>query len=128
MQQYWKDYDPAGFYDELINARGNARLPGKKLLSYLKSLSEEDIDVRRTAAESTIQAMGVTFTVYTDEGNIDRSWPLDIIPRVIAKKQWDVAAKGLEQRLQALNMFIDDLYHDQKIIKDGIIPEFILKQ
>ena len=128
MQQYWKDYDPAGFYDELISTPGNARLPAKKLISYLKSLSPEDIDVRRNAAESTIQAMGVTFTVYTDEGNIDRSWPLDIIPRVIAKKQWDVAAKGLEQRLQALNMFIDDLYHDQKIIKDGVIPEFVLKQ
>ncbi len=128
MQQYWKDYNSTGFYDELISARGNARLPAKKLVSYLKSLTAEDIAARRMAADATIQAMGVSFTVYTDEGNIDRAWPLDIIPRVIAKKQWDVAEKGLAQRLQALNMFIDDLYHDQKIIKDGIIPEFVLKQ
>ncbi|WP_455324947.1 circularly permuted type 2 ATP-grasp protein [Marinagarivorans algicola] len=128
MQQYWKEYDSSGFYDELMSARGNARLPAKKLVSYLKSLTPEDIAARRMAADATIQAMGVSFTVYTDEGNIDRAWPLDIIPRVIAKKQWDIAEQGLAQRLQALNMFIDDLYHDQKIIKDGIIPEFVLKQ
>ncbi|MDZ7925279.1 MAG: circularly permuted type 2 ATP-grasp protein [Marinagarivorans sp.] len=128
MQEEWKNYDPGKFYDELISRPGNARKPAKKLFSYLKSLSAEDLAGRRQAAEATIKAMGVTFTVYTDEGNIDRSWPFDIIPRVIAKKQWDTTAEGLKQRLQALNLFIDDLYHDQKIIKDGIIPEFVLKQ
>lgn len=128
MQNSWKAYDPAGFYDELISTPGNARAPAKKLISYLKTLSPEDMEIRRNAAEATIQAMGVSFTVYTDEGNIDRSWPFDIIPRVIAKRQWDQTAEGLKQRLQALNLFIDDLYHDQKIIKDGIIPEFVLKQ
>lgn len=124
----WKDYQPGDFYDEIISSPGNARKPAQKLLSYLKSLSEDDIASRKLAAESTIREMGVSFTVYTEEGNIDRAWPFDIIPRVIAKKQWDQTSAGLEQRLQALNMFIDDLYHDQKIIKDGIIPEFVIKQ
>jgi len=128
MQNSWKAYDPTGCYDELISTPGNARAPAKKLISYLKTLSPEDMEIRRNAAEATIQAMGVSFTVYTDEGNIDRSWPFDIIPRVISKRQWDQTAEGLKQRLQALNLFIDDLYHDQKIIKDGIIPEFVLKQ
>lgn len=124
----WNDYQPGDFYDEIISSPGNARKPAQKLFSYLKSLSEDDIDSRKLAAEATIREMGVSFTVYTEEGNIDRAWPFDIIPRVISKKQWDQTAAGLEQRLQALNMFIDDLYHDQKIIKDGIIPEFVLKQ
>ena len=124
----WKEYESGGFYDEIISSPGNARKPAQKLLSYLKSLSEDDIDSRKLAAESTIREMGVSFTVYTEEGNIDRAWPFDIIPRVISKKQWDQTAAGLEQRLQALNLFIDDLYHDQKIIKDGVIPEFVLKQ
>lgn len=124
----WKDYNPDGFYDELISSPGYARKPAKKLVSYLKTLSEEEIAARKHAAETTIREMGVSFTVYTEEGNIDRAWPFDIIPRVIDKKQWDKTAAGLKQRLQALNMFIDDLYHDQKIIKDGIIPEFVLKQ
>ena len=128
MTVAWNEYDSGMFYDELISSPGNARAPARKLISYLKSLSEEDINTRKLAAELTIREMGVSFTVYTEEGNIDRAWPFDIIPRVISKKQWNRAEAGLKQRLQALNMFIDDLYHDQKIIKDGIIPEFVLKQ
>lgn len=124
----WSTYSSDKFYDELINSNGNARKQAKKLVSLLRSLSEEDIASRKQSAESTIKEMGVSFTVYTEGGNIDRAWPFDIIPRVISSKQWARAEAGLKQRLQALNLFIDDLYHDQKIIKDGIIPEFILKQ
>lgn len=128
MTQIWKDYDASHFYDELINAAGNPRVPARKLVNYLKSLSEEEMTARKLASDLTIREMGISFTVYTEEGNIDRAWPFDIIPRIISKKQWDKTEAGLTQRLQALNMFIDDLYHDQKIIKDGIIPEFVLKQ
>ena len=124
----WSTYSSDKFYDELINSNGNARKQAKKLVSLMRSLSEEDIASRKQSAESTIKEMGVSFTVYTEGGNIDRAWPFDIIPRVISSKQWERAEAGLKQRLQALNLFIDDLYHDQKIIKDGIIPEFILKQ
>ena len=124
----WSTYSSDKFYDELINSNGTARKQAKKLVSLMRSLSEEDIASRKQSAESTIKEMGVSFTVYTEGGNIDRAWPFDIIPRVISSKQWERAEAGLKQRLQALNLFIDDLYHDQKIIKDGIIPEFILKQ
>lgn len=124
----WNDYQSGDFYDELISSPGHARKPAKKLLSCLKSLSNDDIAARKIAAELTIKEMGVSFTVYTEEGNIDRAWPFDIIPRVISRREWDKTAAGLKQRLQALNLFIDDLYHDQKIIKDGVIPEFILRQ
>ncbi|WP_075186070.1 circularly permuted type 2 ATP-grasp protein [Teredinibacter haidensis] len=124
----WKDYSPNDFFDELMSSPGNARKPAKKLVSHLSSLSEEDIASRKLAAESTIKEMGVSFTVYTEGGNIDRAWPFDIIPRTISSKQWAVAAAGLEQRLTAINLFINDIYHEQKIIKDGVIPEFVLKQ
>ncbi|VUD64834.1 hypothetical protein TDB9533_03413 [Thalassocella blandensis] len=124
----WTDYSSTGFYDELLTDSGNPRKSSRKLLNYIKTLNDGDVASRKHAAELTIKEMGVTFTVYTEEGNIDRAWPFDIVPRIIDKKQWDKTAEGLKQRLQALNMFIDDLYHDQKIIKDGIIPEFILKQ
>ena len=125
----WKQYElQDGFYDELISSPGNARQPARQLANYLSSLTEEDILSRKIAAESTIKDMGVSFTVYTEGGNIDRAWPFDIVPRVISRNQWDKTAEGLKQRLQALNMFIDDLYHDQKILKDGIVPEFVLKQ
>lgn len=124
----WKDYKTGNFYDEIINSSGNPRKPAQKLYSYLNSLNSEDIASRKTAAELAIKEMGISFTVYTDEGNIDRAWPFDIIPRVISKTQWDKTDAGLKQRLQALNLFIDDLYNDQRIIKDGIIPEYVLKQ
>lgn len=124
----WKQYSSGIFYDEIMNGAGKARSPAKKLVSHLSALSEEDISSRKLAAESTVKEMGVSFTVYSEAGNIDRAWPFDIIPRVISASQWSKAADGLKQRLQALNMFIDDLYHDQKIIKDGVIPEFVLKQ
>ncbi|WP_320819294.1 circularly permuted type 2 ATP-grasp protein [Thalassolituus sp.] len=125
----WKQYElQENFFDELISSPGNARQPARQLVNYLSSLSEDDINSRKIAADSTIKDMGVSFTVYTEGGNIDRAWPFDIVPRVISKTQWDKTAAGLKQRLKALNMFIDDLYHDQNIIRDGIIPEFILKQ
>ena len=72
--------------------------------------------------------MGVTFTVYTEEeGSIDRAWPFDIIPRVIPKSEWVQIEAGLKQRVLALNKFIDDLYHEQRIVKDGIFPASLLK-
>lgn len=124
----WKDYDARSFYDESINDGGNPRLPAKKLINYLQSLDQEEIHRRQKLADAAIQDMGITFTVYTEEGNIDRLWPFDIIPRTISAKQWSVTEKGLIQRLEALNLFINDLYHDQHILKDNILPRHILEQ
>jgi uncharacterized circularly permuted ATP-grasp superfamily protein len=101
---------------------------GRRLASHLASLTPEELRIRQETAEATIRQMGISFTVYTEEGNIDRAWPFDIIPRTIQARQWQVTANGLKQRLRALNMFIDDIYHDQHIIKDGVIPDHILTQ
>ncbi len=127
MDTLTSNYQAGIFFDELIDDKGNARPPAKQLLKYLNSLPTEELEKRRLAAEATVQEMGVSFTVYTEEGNIDRAWPFDIIPRTIDAKDWEVTAAGLKQRLTALNRFIDDLYHDQNCIKDGIIPEHIIK-
>lgn len=126
MSIKWQEYAPGDFYDELIAPNGKPRPPAKKLVEYLGSLSSEELNKRKKLAESTIQEMGVSFTVYTDEGNIDRAWPFDIIPRAISAKQWSKTEAGLKQRLKALNMFITDLYNDQAILKDGVVPEEII--
>lgn len=128
MDTFIKDYNSGVFYDELIDSSGSARTSSQQLLKYLSSLPKEELEKRKLMAESTIQEMGISFTVYTEEGNIDRAWPFDIIPRTISVKTWRVAEAGLKQRLTALNRFIDDLYHDQNCIKDGIIPEHIIKE
>jgi uncharacterized circularly permuted ATP-grasp superfamily protein len=128
MSIRWKEYPNSGLYDELINERGNARKPAKRLANYMSKLGAEELQRRSQLADATIQDMGVSFTVYTDEGNIDRAWPFDIIPRIIPAKEWTQIADGLKQRLKALNLFINDLYHEQQVIKDGIIPAYLIEK
>lgn len=127
MSIRWKEYPNAGFYDELINERNNPRKPAKRLAAYFTKMGYEELRKRRQLADANVQDMGVSFTVYTDEGNIDRAWPFDIIPRIIPAKEWNQVAEGLKQRLKALNMFINDLYHGQEIIKDGIVPSYLIE-
>ena len=66
--------------------------------------------------------MGITFNVYGDTAGTERIFPFDLIPRIIPAAEWDHIERGLKQRIHALNAFIDDIYHDQKILKDGVIP------
>jgi uncharacterized circularly permuted ATP-grasp superfamily protein len=124
----WGSYKVKGIYDELIRAAGKPRPAAQSLCDYLRALKDKEIEEYKAAAELAIHVMGITFTVYSeDEGSIDRAWPFDIIPRIIPKTEWDQIERGLQQRVQALNLFIDDLYHDQKIIKDKVFPGELLK-
>jgi uncharacterized circularly permuted ATP-grasp superfamily protein len=126
MRVNWKNYNPGKFYDEIISTPGYARKPARGLASYLRSLTHEELLRKKTAAELAIKTMGISFTVYSDAGNIDRAWPFDIIPRVIAEKEWNHTSLGLQQRLKALNCFIHDIYNDQKVFKDKIIPKELI--
>jgi uncharacterized circularly permuted ATP-grasp superfamily protein len=122
----WTEYQPGEFYDELFAAPGNARPAAEHLTSYLASLGQRELAERQGDAERAIAEMGITFTVYTEGQNIDRAWPFDVIPRTIEAQEWARIERGLVQRLRALNHFIDDLYHDRRIIADGVVPEDII--
>ena len=123
----WGGYRVKGLYDELIRAAGKPREAARALAGYLRSLTDADIEERKQAAEAAIRVMGITFTVYSEEGgSIDRSWPFDIIPRIIPASEWRRIERGLEQRVRALNLFINDLYHEQRIVKEGVFPEAVL--
>ncbi|WP_166424819.1 circularly permuted type 2 ATP-grasp protein [Paraglaciecola sp. 20A4] len=123
----WNKYDTGPFYDELVKNPGEPRAYAKDLCEYIQDLSDAELQEYKAAAESAIKVMGITFRVYNDEeGSIDRVWPFDIVPRLIDLKEWQQIEKGLKQRVKALNMFIDDLYNDQKIIADGIFPQDLL--
>lgn len=113
-------------YDELIRPDGLPRPAAKPLFDYLARLSPEDLDARREAVNAAIMTMGITFTVYSDGANIDRAWPFDIIPRVMPKTEWLRIDIGLKQRLVALNLFINDLYNEQRIVKDKVFPLEVL--
>ena len=94
--------------------RGRQAAPGGRVLfDYLAKLRPAELNERRAAVDAAIMTMGITFTVYSDGANIDRAWPFDIIPRIIAARRVAPHRAGLKQRLTALNLFIDDLYHEQ---------------
>jgi uncharacterized circularly permuted ATP-grasp superfamily protein len=123
----WGSYKVKNIYDEMLRASGRPRPAAQALSTYLHSLKDAEIEEYKVAAESAIHVMGISFTVYTEEeGSIDRAWPFDIIPRIIDKKEWQQVEAGLKQRVQALNLFIDDLYHKQRIVKDKIFPTELL--
>jgi uncharacterized circularly permuted ATP-grasp superfamily protein len=113
--------------DELIGDDGAPRPVAAALMQLIDSLGTETLVERQQVAELDILTMGITFTVYSDGQNIDRAWPFDIIPRVIPGDEWDRVTAGLAQRLRALNMFIDDLYNDQRVIADGVFPPDLLE-
>lgn len=116
------DYHVSEAYDELLEPGGRPRFAARALFQYLDSLRPGELEARRQAVDAAIMTMGITFTVYSEAGNIDRAWPFDIIPRVMAKREWMRIEEGLKQRLTALNLFINDLYNEQRIVKDGVFP------
>ena len=120
------DYDPENFYDEMFVAPNQPRPGSDLLIAKLDSLSEGELQRRQEAAELALLNMGITFNVYGDEAATEKIWPFDIIPRMIQTSDWKYLEGGLRQRIQALNLFIDDIYHDQKIVKDGVVPEFVI--
>jgi uncharacterized circularly permuted ATP-grasp superfamily protein len=122
----WTQYQPGEFYDELFAGPGAARPAASHLAQYLASLGKLSLAERQADAERAIAEMGITFTVYTEGQNIDRAWPFDVIPRTIEAAEWARVEQGLVQRLTALNRFIDDLYHERRIIADGVVPDDII--
>ena len=126
MKSIWENYNTEIAYDELMSSEFQPRQISYRLCQYLNSLNKSDIDKRKIAAELAILEMGISFTVYSDEGNIDRAWPFDIIPRIISSTEWRMVEKGLKQRLTALNCFIADVYDQQEFIKAGKMPAEII--
>ncbi|MFS8881991.1 circularly permuted type 2 ATP-grasp protein [Synechococcus sp. R55.3] len=121
-------YDPGeGFYDELFLGRNQPRPEAIPLIERIHSLEEGELQQRQAAAQAALFQMGVTFNVYGDSQGTERIFPFDIIPRIVSASEWQRLEKGLKQRIHALNLFIDDVYHDQKILKDRVIPAELIE-
>ena len=115
-------YNTDGFYDEMFAPDGSARPAVQMLVEGIESFPEGEFTRRQIAAEHALLRMGITFNVYADEQGIEKIFPFDLIPRIIDANEWEWIERGLKQRIHALNLFIDDVYHDQKILKDGVVP------
>ena len=110
MASHIKDYITSPFFDEYISASKGFRPHTKKIGKYLTSLNGKQLIEINNATESAIKSMGISFRVYSEEyiEGQDRSWPLDFIPRIIRKREWERVERGLRQRVKALNLFIED--------------------
>ena len=121
------EYEPeVEFYNELFSGKGRVRQPMKVLGDALGEMGSPELLRRQQAAERALLRMGITFQVYGDEGQGERVFPFDLIPRVITHQEWDQVERGLKQRITALNLFVADIYDGKKIIKDGIIPDSVV--
>ena len=122
MKHQWINYETSGFFDELLTGNSNPRIAARALVKYFKSISSEEMEQRASAARLAIRDMGVCFSLAENDGDADRPWPFDIIPRTIGSQTWNDVTLGLKQRTRALNLFIDDIYNSQNILRDGIVP------
>jgi len=120
------DYDPGDFYDELFVAKGQPRSESIPLIERIDSLSPDEILRRQESAQIALFKMGVTFNVYGDGQGTERIFPFDIIPRIVSATEWEFLEKGLKQRIYALNKFLADIYGDQKILRDSVIPRDLI--
>jgi uncharacterized circularly permuted ATP-grasp superfamily protein len=113
------------FYADDFTARDHYRL----LWDHIKATGNNAMEAKAHESQLALQAEGVTFTVYGEsEEGIERIWPFDLIPRIITAQEWIKIETGLKQRVRALNLFLGDLYGEQKIIKDGVIPAELIYQ
>lgn len=119
-------YDTEDFYDEMFEHDAQPRSRCRALYERLQQLSPDNLARRQNAADRSMLRLGITFNVYGDGEGTERIIPFDIIPRIIQHDEWDWIERGLKQRILALNMFIDDIYHRQQIIKDKVIPEHVI--
>jgi uncharacterized circularly permuted ATP-grasp superfamily protein len=118
LQSYLVDTNT---WDEMYKD-ASVREQYKKVLTFLQQLSIEELNKKEELAKKLFMSQGITFTVYSSGEGIEQIFPFDIIPRIITASEWNYIEKGIEQRLKALNLFLKDIYSNQFIIKDGIIP------
>ncbi|MEO8541660.1 MAG: circularly permuted type 2 ATP-grasp protein, partial [bacterium] len=122
MQSLLEQYEYGAGYDEMFQAPGVPRAHCRAVFEALCGLTEADIIEARQRADLAFVDLGITFTVYSESEGIERIFPFDLVPRIIAAAEWRMVEQGLKQRLLALNAFLQDVYNEGKIIAAGLIP------
>ncbi len=120
-------YDTKQFHDEMFMVGGAPRPGVEFMVDRLAALPLGELQRRQRAADHELLNMGITFNVYGHAAGTEKVWPFDLIPRIMLESEWRYVESGLKQRIRALNMFIDDMYHEQRIIRDGLLPEYMIQ-
>jgi uncharacterized circularly permuted ATP-grasp superfamily protein len=113
-------------FDEMLDADGRPRPHYQELYHRLLEMPTETLYQRQQAANTAFLNQGITFTVYGDDEGTERIWPYDLLPRIITDAEWETIERGLTQRITALNLFLKDVYHDGRILSDGIVPRWLV--
>jgi len=119
-----QQYQVNGGFDEMLDVRSGVRGHYRKFHKLFEELSPAELESKRQAVDTAFLRQGVTFNVYGDAAGAEKIFPFDLLPRIIPASEWEFVERGLTQRITALNLFLHDIYHEQKILKDGVIPEF----
>ncbi len=127
MGDSFQDYEVGDFYDEMFSAPGVARPHYGEILARFSAMSRGEVERKCTLAAQTFLQQGITFTVYSDDAGTERIFPFDPIPRIIPRHEWEHVERGLVQRITALNLFLHDVYHEQRIVKEGVVPAEMVK-
>jgi uncharacterized circularly permuted ATP-grasp superfamily protein len=122
----FEGYDPGVFYDEMFSAPGVPRAQYLKFFQKLAGMAPGQFEERRKLADLSFLIQGITFTVYSDGRGTERLFPFDLIPRILPHSQWEQIDRGLSQRVMALNLFLQDIYGQQRILKDRQIPRWLV--
>lgn len=120
------NYEVGDFFDEMWAAPGKVRPHYHELLTRFSELGGDELRRRAELASQTFLEQGVTFTVYSDDEGTERIMPFDPIPRIIPASEWAHLERGLTQRMKALNLFLKDIYHEQRIVKEGVVPREVV--
>ena len=127
VDKFFTDYLPENFFDEMFSAPGEVRPHYRKLLERFQAMDRGEFERKRTVADTSFLHQGITFTVYNDSQGTEKIFPFDLIPRIIPAAEWEYLERGLTQRIVALNLFVHDIYHEQRILKENVIPkEYVL--
>lgn len=113
-------------YDEMFTGARVPRPAYDELFHRLHELPASELQRRQQAADLAFLNQGITFTVYGGDEGTERIWPYDLLPRIISSSEWTTIERGLAQRITALNLFLKDIYHDERILRDGVIPRSLI--
>jgi uncharacterized circularly permuted ATP-grasp superfamily protein len=122
----FEGYETGSFFDEMFTAPGEPRAHYAKLFQMLAAMPATQFDDRRNLADIAFLLQGITFTVYSDGTGTERLFPFDLIPRILPHSDWDQIERGLSQRVVALNLFLQDVYGQQRILKERKIPRSLV--
>ncbi len=127
MTSLFAQYQPGVGFDEAFTADGSVREPYRRIVELFGQLDADDLIRIEGVVADEFRRLGITFTVYADDAGIERTWPIDLFPRIIGAAEWATIEKGLIQRVRALNFFLNDLYVGERAaINDGVVPEWLV--